>query len=467
VEKRQSIERLKDVVTDALEPWNGSTVVVAVSGGSDSVGLLRLLHTVSPQLRIELAVAHLNHTVRGAAADDDARFVAKLAALLSLPFEHGTWIPSTPQHFEANARRARYDWLRKVAESQGASAVAVGHTRDDQAETIMHRIVRGTGLRGLAGMATRRPLGGRVTLVRPLLTVTRSDIQAYLASIGQDFRTDVTNTDTSRTRARIRHDLLPKLAEDYNPKVAGALVRLGELAAHSQSALERRIRGLERKATHTRTPSATVLDRRVLLALDRHSRAEVLRRVWQRQGWPERSMSADHWTRLAARVELMSDDWSPGAGLRVRVTPDSVELTTANSNPASPSGSVSVPVPGTAQWGGGTISLALDATNTYDELVDFDALRMPLMVRAPEPGDRFDPLGMHGKTQSVNDLLRGRDVPRSARCQVPILLDAAGIIWVAGHRISHRVRRTESTHRTLGLRWEPAPGLGLEARQEN
>src|SRR4051794_22092236 len=195
---REAISRL----TMELAPWltrarsrlsrwsrraGGPGLVVAVSGGGDSVGLLRVVHGFAPELGLRLSVAHLDHGVRGEAAEADARFVADLAERLGLPFDLGRWRPDRPGHFEADARRARYAWLAGVARARGASAVAGGHTRDDQAETILHRIVRGTGPRGLAGMPARRPLADGVALIRPLLGVSRAELRAYLAAIGQDY----------------------------------------------------------------------------------------------------------------------------------------------------------------------------------------------------------------------------------------------------------------------------------------
>src|SRR5262245_10919861 len=218
---------MTDVVTNVrrrMERWLadglGPGVVVAVSGGGDSVALLRVLHQLAMEFALQLAVAHLNHGVRGEEAEEDARFVAELAGRLDLPFDLGCWSPTRSAHFESEARRARYAWLVEVAKARGASAVAVGHTRDDQAETILHRILRGTGLRGLAGIPSRRPLADSVTLIRPLLDASRAELRDYLASLGQTYRDDATNADLSRTRSRLRHDLMPKLATEYNPRVA-------------------------------------------------------------------------------------------------------------------------------------------------------------------------------------------------------------------------------------------------------
>ena len=181
-----------------------------------------------------------NHGVRGEAARADAAFVAALAGSLGLPFVLGVWQPTRRGHFESDARRARYDWLTEVARVRGASVVAVGHTLDDQAETILHRIVRGTGPRGLAGIPSKRVLASSptATLVRPLLGVSRRELRDYLAALKQPYREDASNTDLSRTRARIRHDLLPKLVAEYNPNVALALVRLGSLASSLERSIE-------------------------------------------------------------------------------------------------------------------------------------------------------------------------------------------------------------------------------------
>ena len=178
---------------------------------------------------------------RGEASEADARFVADLAGIARPAVRPRPLAPERPAHFEADARRARYAWLAEVARRRGASVVAVGHTRDDQAETILHRILRGTGLRGLAGIPRCRPLADGVTLVRPLLDVGREELRAYLDGLGQPWREDATNADPSRTRARLRHDLLPRLAEDFNPDVAEALVRLGALARSTVAAMDEHI----------------------------------------------------------------------------------------------------------------------------------------------------------------------------------------------------------------------------------
>lgn len=460
--------RVLSWVEGGLEPvW-----VVAVSGGSDSVGLLRVLHQLAPRAGLALTVAHLDHGLRGAAAEADGRFVAELAAALGLGCELGRWQPARPAHFEVESRRARYAWLAEVARNRGAAAVAVGHTQDDQAETILHRIVRGTGLRGLAGMPPRRPLSDRVTLVRPLLTTTRQDVRAYLETLGQPFREDATNADLSRTRARIRHDLIPRLEADYNPRIRESVQRLGALAGAMSEASDRLVARRARKAVIEADATAVSLRCAILRPLPPVLRAEALRSVWRQQGWPEQSMNVGRWRRLARLVGRSGDarSVSIGAGveascgggvLRLRLV--AVEAHFVAGDP------VALAIPGSVVWGAGRIVASFDLEQPHDERVDAETLALNpdglgaldppcLLVRGPRPGDRFEPLGMPGQTMSLNAFLRGRHVTSSRRSEVPLVLDDRGIIWVVGHRIAHRVRQTESTGRTLALRWEPAGG---------
>jgi len=444
---RRSLGRLADPV-----------VVVAVSGGGDSIGLLRALAGLAPDLGLRLSVAHLDHGTRGAEGRGDAEFVAGLAGRYGLPFDLGRWAPTRPGHFEADARRARYGWLAEVAGRRGAGAVAVGQTLDDQAETILHRIVRGTGVGGLAGMPRRRRLAPGVVLIRPLLGVSRREVRDYLAAIGQEFREDSSNLDTTRTRARIRLDLLPKLADEYNPAVVAALVRLGRLAAETDRAASRRIGRLARGLVIEANPGCVVLDRPGLARLRPFERAEIIRVAWRSVGWPEGEMDARRWRRLAALVLAERTQMSVGAEVEAKRTQDCLTLRRSPvlPDPDNPTTAV-LKIPGVVAWENGRILAILNGEESRDESVDLNRIVPPLVVRQAGPGERFEPLGMDGRSQTLNDFFRGRRVDRARRATVPIVCDRDGIVWVVGHRISHRVRLTEATRQTLGLRFEPSP----------
>jgi tRNA(Ile)-lysidine synthase len=203
-------------------------------------------------------------------------------------------------NLEEVARRLRYDWLARVAEEVGAPWVATGHTANDQAETVLHRLLRGAGLRGLRGIAARRPLTDRVSLVRPLLTATRDEVMAYLDAVGQPYRTDSTNRDPARTRNRIRHELLPLLAAEHNPQIVDVLGRLAAQAEEVYGAEEEQARALLAAAELPRAGALVVLDAERLATEGRPRLREALRLLWEREGWPVGGMGFDAWERVAA-----------------------------------------------------------------------------------------------------------------------------------------------------------------------
>jgi tRNA(Ile)-lysidine synthase len=282
--------------------------VVAVSGGPDSVALLRAVAALRREDR--LLVAHLNHQLRGADSDADEAFVARLHAELSASAQNLAFRSARLDvaerarqergNLESVARRLRYDWLAQVAQDAGLPWVLTGHTADDQAETVLHRLLRGTGLRGLRGIAPRRPLAAGVELVRPLLGVRRADVMAYLQQLGQPFRDDASNANRRFTRNRIRHELLPMLAEHYNPGIVPVLCRLADQAAEAFPEQEAAARALLAAVEKPRAGSALVFDRCLLAAAPRPVIREMFRLAWEREGWSAGRMDFASWDRLAA-----------------------------------------------------------------------------------------------------------------------------------------------------------------------
>ena len=292
--------------------------VVAVSGGADSVAMLRALAAECPPGG--LVVAHLNHQLRGPAGDSDAAFVAGLLPNLPHRVESiDVRALAGGDNLEATARRVRYDFLARVARSTGAGWVATGHTLDDQAETVLHRLVRGSGLRGLRGIAAARELVAGVRLVRPLLTVSRGEVIAYLRAIGQEWREDETNRDPAFTRNRIRHELLP-LLRTFNPAIADVLGRLAAQADEAFREVEGAAADLLGTAERPRAGSVCVLDRAPLAAAPPSLVREVLNLLWTREGWPRGDMTHTHWDRAAAVVGGECPAWNLPGGIRIAGT---------------------------------------------------------------------------------------------------------------------------------------------------
>ncbi len=286
-------------------PWLEHGVLIAVSGGADSTALLHgLVNEVMDTAgrKSSLAVGHVNHGLRGAASDDDARFVEQLAEQLGLRyFEHRIepleWSSDRTGSREAAARNIRYDFFLRTARRLGFRYIAAAHTADDQAETVLHRLLRGTGLSGLAGIARLRQLDDAVTLVRPLLNVRRAEIIEYLNESGRIWRTDETNAGNDFTRNRIRNRLLPELRERFNPKVDDALHRLARLAGDNETVLDE-LAGelLDRLSRNTK--SVTEFDSRRLRRFSEPTIRELFLRTWKNNGWPLRDMGLAEWDRL-------------------------------------------------------------------------------------------------------------------------------------------------------------------------
>jgi tRNA(Ile)-lysidine synthase len=309
------VARVESEVRSCLLSLGGGPpgVVVALSGGPDSVALARALLSVRGGPAVPLVLAHLNHRLRGAESDSDEQFVAALHAgllaagvggveLVCEQIDVASRASGQGANLESSARALRYEWLAGVARSRGLRRVATGHTADDQAETVLHHLLRGTGLDGLRGIAARRELGPGVEVVRPLLRLTRAEVLAYLEALGQPARQDSSNSDPRYTRNRIRHELLPRLAAEYNPRVAAALARLAEQAEEVCRAEEGPARELLRAAELPRAGPLVILDAPRLAEAPRRLVRRALRLVWAREGWPTGEMGHEEWERVAELV---------------------------------------------------------------------------------------------------------------------------------------------------------------------
>ena len=290
----------------------GPPVVVGVSGGADSVGLLLGLHALAgaavPPGR--LVVAHGHHDLREESGAD-AAFVERLAAALGLPCVVGALrvrdADGRGEGVEARARRIRYAFLAETALAHGARHVAVAHTADDQAETILHRALRGTGLAGLAGMRPARELAPGVALVRPLLAVPRAAVRGYLVERAQAWCEDATNADVRRARSFLRHEILPRCMAGPYPAATAALTRLGRQAAGAAAALASAADALLDAHASRGAGGGVSLAAGRLARLDPHFVAEVFVAIWRREDWPQRDMTARHYERLAGLVAAAAD----------------------------------------------------------------------------------------------------------------------------------------------------------------
>jgi tRNA(Ile)-lysidine synthase len=292
--------------------WRDVTVLVAVSGGADSVALLHALAQLAANGEGRLVIAHFNHRLRGAESDADQQFVESLGTQLGLSLVVDAWSQSRDtshagEGLEGSARQARYSFLVAAAGQCGARYVATAHTADDQVETVLFNLIRGTGLAGLAGIPRFRQLGKGATLVRPLLDVTREEVLAYLADIGQEYRDDATNRDVGLARNRIRHQLLPLLAGDFNPHVRDALRRLSQFAGEAQDVLAAQAAAIADRAARCIAGGYEIDPAGVAGVSDLIARYALIY-LWQQAGWPQQDMGFKEWDELLSIVRAPSGD---------------------------------------------------------------------------------------------------------------------------------------------------------------
>lgn len=453
----------------------GAAIVVACSGGPDSTALLRSLHRLQSSHNLSLHVAHLNHDFRGAEADHDAAFVQLLANRLGLPCSIDKEDPVAYQRsrgvssFEQAAREMRYSFLISVAAAVGAPAVALGHTSDDQAETVLLHILRGAGMQGLRGMAEVShwpwPAEGlSPVLFRPLLDASKAETAAYCRELGQTYREDSGNYLWRFTRNRVRLDLMPRLARDYNPRVRDALLRLARIAGDDSDFLEGELDS-RWDGIATVGEDGVFLDAGELAALHSALQRRAMRRAYSLTAGDSRALGESHLDALLGLVQ----DRRGGRSLDLprcisaRFEANILRMFRRDEGgpvPNLPRG-YSIRVPRefgeTVKFeaGGWQGSLCLGTSVSSQESdaptgrrftasLRRDALGEEVTLRARRPGDRFQPSGMTG-TKKLQDFFTDLKIPRDQRDSVPLLVSERGVAWVVGHRIAEWARPNDDS----------------------
>lgn len=455
-------------------------VVVGVSGGPDSMALLHLLHDANRSLgwQLRLHVAHLDHGLRGDRSAEDAAFVQAAAEALSLrcTIAHEDVSASAESQsigVEEAGRKARYAFFHRVCLQTGADRVAVGHHADDNAETILHRVLRGTGLRGLSGIPQRRELstGSDVTLIRPLLRLTRTQILAYLDKGGIGYRHDPTNDEPAGVRNRIRHHVLPLVEREVNPQAREAITRLGEQAQWLVEFLQETVQRTFETLIISRNDQTLALNVDTLARKSRIVQTEVVRLAYASFQLGEQDLSFAH---LLATLDLIAE--STGGKqiqlpknmvvekrygqLTFSLPTDEARETIASEIAVHVPGRTTLPIRrltiecGVEEMTPARVRTLRRANDGLEEYVDFDAVRPPLVVRTRRPGERFFPLGAPG-TKTLSDFLTDHKVTPKDRERVAVLCDHLGPIWIIGYRIDDRVKLTGLTRRVLHLRAAP------------
>ncbi len=422
----------------------GESVLLAVSGGGDSTAMVLILHQLAAAHGWRLTVSHFDHQLRGREASAaDLQFVSELARSLGLPFVSGAGdvarrARSKGESVEQAARILRYRYLSLQARASGATIVASGHTLDDQAETVMLHLIRGSGLDGLAGMRPRSPwpLGRGPELGRPLLGLRRADTQRYCRELGIEPRDDATNELLLAARNRVRHEVLPVMRR-MNPRVYEALARLAEVAFDDAAALDAQAAEAFR-ASSQRRKGGVSLNLAALRDLRPAIRSRVLRLALSSVLGSDLDIEAAHVKAVARLVESRPGQASLVHG--VVAVRDSRSLSLVRGSPAVAAEIPETPlaVPGVTEAGGWRFEAeVVDSPGSahrrtpLEVHLDANAVSGGLWVRSRRRGDRLRPAGLGG-TKKLQDIMVDAKVGRGERDGVPVVASDWGIAWVAG-----------------------------------
>jgi tRNA(Ile)-lysidine synthase len=447
-----------------IRPDDG--VLVAVSGGPDSVCLLSVLVELRdcghiPGLRLH--VAHVNYGLRGKESEKDEAFVRELGARLEVPVscERASLRWRSEGSLQNRARDIRYAYFAQVLRERRLTAVATGHTADDQAETVLLWLLRGSGSRGLAGIPIRREGG----IIRPLLGVTRSEVLAYLSSRRISYRIDASNETGAYRRNRVRHELLPML-RSFNPRIVEGLAREAEILAAESATLDEFERERWQDIVLEVSPSRIAVSCERLAAQPLGLRRRLVRRALALLRGRVEGLTYRHVDDVLGRVLEGRSGVALDLPGVIRAGRDGDRLTVelscaegADRKGMEWGAGVAFPVPGEVQIGDGRRLLAIEGeatplTGDPDRallVADTDRFGGSLLVRTWRKGDWFCPAGMAGHRKKLQDFFVDQKVPRNARGRIPLVVAPAGIVWVVGYRGDERFKMTVTTTRPVTL----------------
>jgi tRNA(Ile)-lysidine synthase len=448
------IDTVRDYICTHRLIAPGSRVLAAVSGGPDSMALMTILSELSAEMRLDLAVAHYDHGIRPEAAREKA-LVERYAARLSVPLFLGSGnVPAearrTKKGLEETARLLRYRFLEETARMWNADSVPLGHTSDDQVETILHHVIRGSGWRGLRGIPAQRGV-----FVRPLLACSREDLKTLLRSRRVRYAIDRSNFSGAYLRNRLRNRLLPHLEKNYNPSIRQALLRLSENLAEGWETLEKPVArliprsGAAPEIGIALEKIARLTDFQLYLFIDilLRERFGVSQDIERSHFDAAKRLIRSH--RSGKQVHLPH-------GIVAGIEHSNLIVRSGGEDRSNP-GEAIIPGTGSYELPWWNLTAAVERVNAKD--IDprssateayFAGIVFPIRVRARKPGDRVAPFGMRG-TKKLSDLLIDRKIPLSRREAIPVFEDGRGVFWLPGIAVGERSRITGGTRHAVHI----------------
>jgi tRNA(Ile)-lysidine synthase len=456
------LERVRATIRERqLLPPEGGTVIVGYSGGADSTALLHLMTRVQGECNLRVQAAHLHHGMRPE-ADDDVRVCAAVCAQLGVPLHvERVDVPARAQaeriSLEEAGRNARYAFFDRLAHELNAVAVALAHTRDDQIETILINLLRGTGPRGLCGMPYKRD-----RIIRPLLDATRAQTHHYCAAQELPTVFDSTNLDPHQLRRRVRTELIP-LLRDLSPAFDRHLLRLADILENEEAWWDYEVHSLmECGSVASADAEASLQHSKIRRAFFTRLHPALQRRIlreWLRAHLGTLRLPPYEILEGIRRAALQGKRTSWQLSDTLRLTTDEAALTLHTKPPALEPYEYPVEletpilIPQAGAWLEARLLDTLPPTlhaAPDSACIDADAVQGQLIVRNGRRGDRFQPLGMPAP-KKLSDIFVDRKMPRVERWRLPLLCDAAGILWAPGYTIAARARITPHTTRALHI----------------
>ena len=469
---------MKKKVNDTIKTFKmfsaGDTVLVAVSGGADSVCLLYLVKRIALEYNLKLYIAHLNHGLRGREANRDENYCVLLGKKLGIPVIRKKIHLKSKTTSEDIARQARYSFLFEAANRVGANRIAMGHNADDQVETVLMRIIRGAGTKGLSGIPSIRQVNDNLSIVRPLISVWKKDIYKYLKKGKIDFVEDSTNKKPCFTRNKIRHELLPLMAK-YNPNIKATLQTIGS----NISLLDDFMQGYAEESLNgniSRIDKCVNVARKVIANAHPAVGQVIVRKIIQKY-FPNIELDAKNTSRILLLAQERKGTSQVSIGQKLIVSRSYNKMTFSNmkdneivdfEKKIRIPGSSNIKIPSLdiktsilekkrhtqnvlKRDTNGLTLFNLDKKLCFEVEMDYDTICNPFLIRNVRKGDVFYPIGKGGK-KKVQDIFVNNKISRNIRNKVPLIVSNGEICWIAGYRIGEKFKVTDKTKRVLKIK---------------